>query len=232
MVDSACNVGTKNLELAARNLYIAVAESRKDGTCRGNLSALVADVETAFSACLCTILPCRPDIMPRTSKHGDKLMGHSASSENPRTSTCREHSVWRDPVHTIPRVAACITGSCAARGQAPCVQRRRSAAGPLECVGADLAGDVYMAALFEHLHRTLAQLRSHNDRGRAAMVRRLALDMRQAAAVAGCLRVVVRAERVAGTAEAEGYVMREALDDLELEIDAAEALWRAAGWVM
>jgi hypothetical protein len=112
------------------------------------------------------------------------------------------------------------------------VARRRSAAGPLECVGADLARDTYMAGLFEHLHRVLVQLRNHNDKGQAAVVRRLALAMRQSAAAAGCLRLAVRAERVSSTAKVEGHVMREALDDLELETDVAEALWRASGWVV
>lgn len=114
----------------------------------------------------------------------------------------------------------------------PNMQRRRSAAGLLEDVGAVLARDAHMAALFDHLRRALHRLRRDNDRGRAAGVRRHALAMRRAAAMGGCLRVVERAERVAEVAEAEGHVMRETLDDLELEADAAEALWRTAGWVV
>jgi hypothetical protein len=192
--------------------------------------------------------------MPRTRDSEHTLTGHAASCDD--TKAHGEHVQYLPanlkplPIDGRERAVVCLAGgprksacgeqveqgaaawSCQARGQAPCMQRRRSAAGLLEGVGADLVRDAYMATLFEHLRHTLHRLRSFNDQGRAAAVRWHALSMRQAAAVAGCLRLGVRAERVASAAEVEGHVMREALDDLELEMDAAEALWRAAGWVV
>jgi hypothetical protein len=82
------------------------------------------------------------------------------------------------------------------------------------------------AALFRRLRRRLARTRRYNRAGRFREAREQAAAVLAAAAAAGCGLVAEWAARMLGRA---GYATSATLDDLELRIDTAEALWGAGG---
>jgi hypothetical protein len=81
-----------------------------------------------------------------------------------------------------------------------------------------------MASLFRRLRRRLDRLRRYNRTARYREAREQAAAILGAAAAAGCQRIAGRAARVLGRT---GYVTAGTLDDLELQIDTAEAMWSA-----
>jgi hypothetical protein len=82
------------------------------------------------------------------------------------------------------------------------------------------------SALFRRLRRRLARTRRYNRAGRFREAREQAAAVLAAAAAAGCGWVAEWAARMLGRA---GYATSATLDDLELRIDTAEALWAAGG---
>lgn len=86
-----------------------------------------------------------------------------------------------------------------------------------------------MASIFEHVRHRFDLLRECKDRGEMAQLRCHATEILMMAVHGGLHRLAQQAERIVAT---EHYVLREALDDMQRESDAAEALWRAAGWVL
>mmetsp|Transcript_61071 Transcript_61071/g.164094 ORF Transcript_61071/g.164094 Transcript_61071/m.164094 type:complete len:247 (-) Transcript_61071:116-856(-) len=88
-------------------------------------------------------------------------------------------------------------------------------------------------AVFADLRRRLDRLRRLNMANRGSAARREAAAMLSAAAGAGCKRIASRAARLLlpstkANREAAGrYLSAGALDEVEVQLDAAEALWRS-----
>jgi hypothetical protein len=89
--------------------------------------------------------------------------------------------------------------------------------------------DAGMAAAFGRMRQRLARLRRHNRAGRFREARAQAGGVLAAAAAAGCRRVAGRAARLLGGG---GYIGAWALDEVEAQVDAAEALWRSGRCVV
>jgi hypothetical protein len=79
-----------------------------------------------------------------------------------------------------------------------------------------------MATLFLRLRRRLERLRRYNRTARHREAREQAAAILGAAAAGGCQRIAGRAARLLGWT---GYLTAAVLDDLELQIDTAEAVW-------
>jgi len=90
-----------------------------------------------------------------------------------------------------------------------------------------------MEAVFADLRRRLDRLRHFNMANRESAARREAAAILSAAAGAGCKRIASRAARLLlpstkANREAAGrYLSAGALDEVEVQLDAAEALWRS-----
>ncbi len=86
------------------------------------------------------------------------------------------------------------------------------------------AEEARAAALFRRLRRRLKRMRRYNRTARFRDAREQAAAILAAAAAAGCRGIAEWAARLLGRA---GYVTAATLDDLELRIDTAGALWAA-----
>ncbi len=82
-----------------------------------------------------------------------------------------------------------------------------------------------MAAVFRRLRRRLERLRRYNHTARFRETRDQAAAILSAAAAAGCQRIAARAARALVR---PGYLAAGTLDDLELHIDTAEAIWNSS----
>ena len=82
--------------------------------------------------------------------------------------------------------------------------------------------DSKMATFFQRLRVRMRQLRACNACGDVDAVREDAAAIAEAAADCCCRGLALRAARVAGT---RGYVTSWEMDELELQLDTAEAMW-------
>ena len=96
-----------------------------------------------------------------------------------------------------------------------------------DCAGRAVAAkpaDHVTAALFR-ARRHLGRLRLHNRAGRSRDARAQADRVCAAAAAAGCSLLAAAAARVAHLAATGRYLPAAAVDEVELQLDVAEALW-------
>ena len=91
------------------------------------------------------------------------------------------------------------------------------------------ADDMRMAAVFRRVRRRLERLRRYNGAGRHREAREQAATILGVAAAVGCRRVAGRAARLLGSS---GYLAAAAVDDLELQLDTAEAIWSSSRCVV
>ena len=91
------------------------------------------------------------------------------------------------------------------------------------------ADDEVMAAVFRRIRRRLDRLRRYNRAGRHREAREQAATILGAAAAAGCRRIAGRAARLVSVA---GYLAAAAVDEVEVQLDAAEAIWRSSRCVI
>jgi hypothetical protein len=82
-----------------------------------------------------------------------------------------------------------------------------------------------MTALFRRLRRRFQRLRRYNHTARFREARDQAAAILSASAAAGCQRIAARAARALVRT---GYLAARTLDDLELQIDTAEAIWNSS----
>jgi hypothetical protein len=110
----------------------------------------------------------------------------------------------------------------------PAIAPSRASDQPLSTARAD-ADAARMTALFRRLRRRLERLRRYNRTSRCREAREQVAAMLGAAAAGGCQRIASRAARLLGWT---GYLTAATLDDLEQQIDTAEAVWNSCRCVV
>jgi hypothetical protein len=86
-----------------------------------------------------------------------------------------------------------------------------------------------MIRTFRRVRRRLERLRRYNRSGRAQDTRDQAAAIRAAAAAVGCRCIAAQAERLVAVG---GYIATVSVDDLEAQVDAAEAIWHSSRCVI
>lgn len=89
--------------------------------------------------------------------------------------------------------------------------------------------EALMGAVFRRVRRRMERLRRYNRAGRFREAREQAAAILGAAAPAGCRRLAAQAARLLS---GSGYLPAAAVDELEVQLDAAEAIWASGRCVV
>jgi hypothetical protein len=155
-----------------------------------------------------------PSAPPQTGRCADDADHPSA----PRAKRARLSAVDGDQ-SAHPAATAATADDCGAAVPDPVQPPAQSAE----------QADRRMAAVFRRVRRRLERLRRYNGAARHREAREQAAAILGAAAAAGCRRIAGRAARLLGCA---GYLPAAATQDLELQLDAAEAIWASSRCVV
>ena len=231
-----------NLENAARSLYLQVTRSPSDGRA---INSLVTDVEQYFIACLSAnvfavfwdntsacngrVLRIQHQSIRADEPQGCLIQNDDSADITKYDSDRRSSARCRQAPARVSRPESAYTRCplpLVVAGSSRATARGASASPSVCSAWADIIYGERMAWTFEHVRRRLGRLRDSNDGRDLPQVRRHATAMQSMAAQGGLRRL---AGRVAPIREAWGYVTRDALDGVQRELDAGEALWRAVG---
>jgi hypothetical protein len=185
------------LERPSRSLPEQIALPRSD-------SVVTNQVEEAFGSCIGAVI----------------ARAHIRTDLRPSAVDAKYACDWEDvpfpPQHMASTGTVAPAPIDAEQARPPCAADSAATIPDAKAVG--------MTNLFRRLRRRLDRLRRYNRTARYREVREQATAILGAAAAAGCQRIAGRAARVLGRT---GYVTAATLDELEQQIDTAEAMWNS-----
>ncbi len=219
LIGAACNIGALQLEQRARELHIAAQNLQLTGDHDSQIEVLIAMVEGALKACISVAVAYVRLGANNTGAAGHHRKASSSSDDRlakPRRRTSSVvHSHGNDspirPIRATKRqLPAGSLDSCVADVE------RVAAAKPAD-------DDSGMVEAFQQLRHHLDAVRWHNRRGSPGAARAEAAAAAAGAAAAGLPRVAAAAERIAAAGGC--YMRADVVEQLEILIDSAEALW-------
>jgi hypothetical protein len=208
------------LEQHTRELHVAAQDPHLGGHHASHIGALVAKVEEAFKACISVAVS---HVRLGDNDRGGAVLPLNVSSNGGRRRTSSViHSHGNDPptCRAKPRLPA---ADGAGEFQVPWVAAGAERAAAAKPADDDARSESAMLDVFPQLRHHLESVRWYNRRGSPDEARAEAAAAAAGAAAAGLPRVAAAAERIA--AAKGGFLPAEVVEQLEILIDSAEALW-------
>lgn len=203
LIGAACNIGALQLEQRARELHIAAQNLQLTGDHDSQIEVLIAMVEGALKACISVAVAYVRLGANNTGAAGHHRKASSSSDDRLAKPRRRTSSVVHSHSNDSP------------------IRPIRATKRQLPAKPAD--DDSGMVEAFQQLRHHLDAVRWHNRRGSPGAARAEAAAAAAGAAAAGLPRVAAAAERIAAAGGC--YMRADVVEQLEILIDSAEALW-------
>ena len=222
LIGAACNIGALQLEQRARDLHIAAQNLQLTGHHDSQIDVLIAMVEEALKSCISVAVAYVRLGVDNTGAAGLHRKVFSGSSDDrlakPRRRTSSVvHPHGNDsPIRPIRATKRQLPAALGSLDSCVTEVERVAAAKPAD-------DDSGMVETFQQLRHHLDAVRWHNRRGSPGAARAEAAAAAAGAAAAGLPRVAAAAERIAAAGGC--YLQADVVEQLEILIDSAEALW-------